>query len=234
MTAARARLVLFDIDGTLVAGGPAKEAFRRALLETYGTVGDFEGVSFGGKTDPQIARELLGGAGMEPDGIDEGLPRLWELYLTHLEEGLAQQPMQRLPGVVELLEALRETGGFAVGLLTGNIEPGARLKLGSVELADHFGFGGFGSDHEERNALPAIALRRAREFAGVEFGARDAVIIGDTPLDVACGRSGGTRTVAVATGSFGTADLLACGADHVLEDLSRTERVIELLLDSAA
>lgn len=223
------RLILFDIDGTLVSGGPAKHAFEAAMLETYGTVGDMGGVSFAGKTDPQIARELLSAAGFERDAIDAGLAELWKRYTAHLEARIGERPMTVLPGVLALLDVLAEVEGIGLGLLTGNIVRGAELKLGSAGLWDRFQVGGFGSDHEERNELPAVAIGRARVHWSVEIEASDAIIVGDTPRDVACGRAGGTRTLAVATGSFASTELLRAGADHVLEDLSATQDVVSLL-----
>ena len=223
------RLILFDIDGTLVRGGPAKVAFETAMMETYGTAGDVGGVSFAGKTDPQIARELLTGAGFDRESIDDGLPKLWERYLRHLEAGLPETPMRVLSGVRELLDALLAIEGVALGLVTGNIAGGARLKLGSAGLWERFAVGGYGSDHEERDHLPAIALERARAHWRAELAPCDAVIVGDTPRDVACGRACGSRTLAVATGTLTAAALRATGADHVLDDLSATDRVLELL-----
>lgn len=223
------RLVLFDIDGTLVWGGPAKDAFETAMVETYGTAGDVSGVSFAGKTDPQIARELLVGAGLDDERIDVGLAELWERYLSHLEEGIGRHPVTVLSGVPELLHALMAVDGVALGLVTGNIAGGARLKLGSAGLWEHFAIGGYGSDHEERDHLPGIALERARAHWGADLGPRDAVIVGDTPRDVACGKAGGTRTLAVATGRFTSSALRTAGADHVVEDLSETEAMVELL-----
>ena len=225
------RLVLFDIDGTLLRGGPAKEAFHLALLEAFGTAGAIERHDFSGKTDPQIARELLTGAGLSEEEVDRGLPRLFERYLGELEARLPDRPVDVLPGVHALLDALEATGEVALGLLTGNIAPGARLKLGSAGLASRFEVGGFGSDSERRNDLPAIAIERARRRWGREFAGDAVVIVGDTPLDVACGRHGGCRTLAVATGRFGVEELREVEPDHLVEDLSRTDRVVELLLD---
>lgn len=224
------RLILFDIDGTLVSGGPAKYAFEAAMIETYGTIGDVAGVSFAGKTDPQIARELLRRAGFEDDAIDAGLPELWERYVGHLEARLDDVPMSVLPGVHDLLDALADVADLGLGLLTGNIAPGAELKLGSAGLWDRFAIGGFGSDHEERDELPAVAIERARMHWSVTIEAADTIIVGDTPRDVGCGRAGGTRTLAVATGSFEAAELRAAGADHVIPDLSSTAEVVTLLM----
>ena len=223
------RLILFDIDGTLVWGGPAKGAFRDAMAETYGTAGDIDGLSFAGKTDRQIARQLLAGAGLEDGAIDAGFTDLWARYLAHLRRRLEEDPVEVLPGVPELLDALAELDDVGVGLLTGNIAGGAELKLGSAGLWGHFDFGSYGSDHEERDALPAIAIGRARELWGDSLKAADAVVVGDTPRDVACGKVGGMRTLAVATGSFSIAELRATDADHVLENLSTTTDVVSLL-----
>jgi phosphoglycolate phosphatase len=227
------RIVLFDIDGTLLWGGPAKHAFVDAVREIYGTPGAFEHVSFAGKTDPQIARELLLGVGLEPGEIDLGFGRLWERYLTYLEERLPGDPVTVLPGVPELLSALQDFADVGVGLLTGNIAGGARLKLASGGLLEHFAFGSYGSDHEERDELPAIAVGRARSLWGDVVTAGAAIVVGDTPRDVACGKAGGTRTLAVATGTFTTAELAASEPDHVLESLVETEHVLELLLGEA-
>jgi phosphoglycolate phosphatase-like HAD superfamily hydrolase len=223
------RLILFDIDGTLVRGGPAKLAFLTAMAETYGTEGDADRVSFAGKTDPQIARELLTSAGRTQAAIDEGFPELWARYLGHLERALETHPMTVLPGVREVLAGLAPLEDVALGLVTGNIAGGAKLKLGSAGLWDHFAIGSYGSDHEERDELPAIALGRARERWGKAIAPRDALIVGDTPRDIACGRACGISTLAVATGTYGADALRAAGAEHVLEDLSVTERVVALL-----
>jgi phosphoglycolate phosphatase len=224
------RIILFDIDGTLVSGGPAKHAFETAMVETYGTAGDVAGMSFAGKTDPQIARELLSGAGFEQRHIDERMPMLWERYLGYLSEGLGSHPMRVLAGVRELMDALGTVEDVALGLVTGNIAGGARLKLESAGLWERFVIGGYGSDSEDRDLLPGIALERARSHWRVPLPAHEAVIVGDTPRDVGCGRAGGTRTLAVATGHFSTTDLAAAGADHVVEDFTATERVLELLI----
>lgn len=223
-------LVLFDIDGTLVRGGPAKEAFHDAMLRVFGTAGPIEHHDFSGKTDPQIARELLVCAGLSPSRIADGLPALWAAYVGELERRLAELPMRLLPGVVRVIETLEAERDVALGLVTGNIVEGADLKLASAGLGDRFAVGGFGSDDEVRNHLPGIAIRRAVENWGVEFSADSVVVIGDTPLDVACGRHCGTRTVAVATGRFEREELEGCGADHTFDDLSEVDRVVEVLL----
>lgn len=222
-------LILFDIDGTLVTGGPAKGAFRMALQEVYGTTGPIDDWEFSGKTDPQIARELMQAEGLEDHRIEGGFPALWELYLSELDRRLPADPTRVLPGVDRLVDALEADGDVALGLVTGNVSGGARLKLSAVGLAGRFPVGAFGSDHEIRNELPGIAMRRARRRWRAPFRSEAVVVVGDTPRDVACGQHVGARTVAVATGNFRTDDLRAAGADAVLEDLSATDRVREIL-----
>lgn len=224
------RIILFDIDGTLVSGGPAKDAFVDAMTDVYGTPGDFENVSFAGKTDPQIARELLAGAGLPDEEIYDGLPRLWEGYLGNLEARLPERPVDVLPGVPALLDALQEVDDVGVGLLTGNIAGGARLKLSSGGLWGGFPFGSYGSDHEERDELPSIALQRARGLWGDHLLPTDAIVVGDTPRDVQCGKAGGTRTLAVATGAFSLDDLATTNPDHLVADLTSTTAIVELLV----
>ncbi len=197
---------------------------------TYGTSGDHERVSFAGKTDPQIARELLSSAGFERERIEDGFEQLWAEYLTRLESLLPSEPVTVLPGVDELLHALAEIDDVGVGLLTGNIVGGARLKLSSGGLWDHFHFGSYGSDREIRDELPAVALQRASMHWGVDVAAEEAIVIGDTPRDVQCGHAGGTKTLAVATGAFGSQELASANPDWVLDDLSATEEVLRLLV----
>ncbi len=225
------RLLLFDIDGTLVWGGPAKVAFEQAMLETFGTAGPIDTHSFSGKTDPQIARELLLETGMENGDIEAGFSDLWDRYTRYLEERLVSVPMDVLPGVAQLLEALGSFDDVGLGLLTGNIVRGATLKLQSVGLQAHFQMGSYGSDHEERDELAEIALRRATETWGVAFEPDEVIVVGDTPRDVQCGQAVGATTVAVATGHHGIRSLVRAGADHVLGDFRETAEVVALLTD---
>ena len=225
------RLVLFDIDGTLVRGGPAKKAFELAMEAVFGTAGPIAGHDFSGKTDPQIARELLHAEGLSDREIDAGFSLLWQEYLGELESRLEEKPMTLLPGVLRLVEHLSGMDDVAMGLLTGNIVDGARLKLGSVGLMDFFPIGGFGSDSEVREELTAVAVRRASRVWGTDFPPPSVVVVGDTPRDVACGKYGGTRTVAVATGRHGVEVLAATGPDRVLEDLGDLAESLQALLE---
>lgn len=224
------KIILFDIDGTLLWGGPAKSAFVDAMNETYGMPGDVENVSFAGKTDPQIARELLHGAGISHEEIVSGLEELFGRYLGYLEARLPENPVTVLPGVRELLDALAAYDDVGVGLLTGNVAGGARLKLISGGLWGRFDFGSYGSDHELRDELPSIAVARARNLWGEVVTADKAIVVGDTPRDIQCGKAGGTATMAVATGSFTVDELSVHDPDHVLADFSSTRAVVDLLL----
>lgn len=210
------RLLLFDVDGTLVQGGPAKSAFGAALSTVFGTAGPIAGHDFAGKTDPRIARELLLAAGLTIAEIEPGLPRLWGRYLSELVRRIPSDPARPLPGVAELVPFLAARQDVALGLVTGNIREGARLKLASARLWERFPVGAFGCDSAVRNELPAIAVRRAAAHWGRPFRSGDVVVIGDTPRDVACGRAARAATVAVATGRFTAAELKAASPDLLL------------------
>ena len=223
------RVAFFDIDGTLMTGGPAKNAFCGAMIDTFGTVGNVEEVSFGGKTDPQIARELLVGIDYSVDLIEERFPSLWHSYTERLADELTQCPMQVLPGVHELLNILKRMDDIGVGLLTGNIARGAQLKLDSAGLTEHFVLGSYGSDHEEREHISRIALQRARDMWNPALCPENTVVIGDTPRDVDCGLAIGARTLAVATGSFSSSQLAKAGANRVVIDLTDTDEIVSYL-----
>jgi phosphoglycolate phosphatase-like HAD superfamily hydrolase len=230
------RLILFDIDGTLLwTDGAGRRAIHRALLDEMGTAGPIEGYRFDGKTDPQIVRELLTFAGHPDAGDERRVATVCERYVALLESELGRpaRATRLMPGVRELLSALEplEAQGKAlVGLLTGNLARGAALKLRSAGLApERFAVGAYGSDSARRADLPAVAARRAARRTGRPFPGSDVVIVGDTPDDVACGAAIGARAVAVATGWFDVAALAAAGAAAVFADLADTAAVLDAL-----
>ncbi len=219
MRSADSRLVLFDVDGTLIAtGGRAGAAFGEALEHVFGCRGPIEAYSWAGKTDPLIARELMLAAGVEPAVIEANLPRLFARYLTNLQMILAPGTVTVLPGVFALLDEL-ERRGVAVGLLTGNVSAGAEIKLRAAGLEGRFRFGAYGSDSADRNLLVPVALRRARQVLGREFRAEDTVVVGDAEADIRCARAGGAYAVAVASGMTPRPVLAALQPDALLDTL---------------
>jgi phosphoglycolate phosphatase-like HAD superfamily hydrolase len=227
------RLVLFDIDGTLLwSDGAGRRAMERALTHVYGTAGE-PGYRYDGKTDRQIVRELMRGEGHEDARIDGSMERLVDAYLDGLRRELAEgtRNVRVLPGVPELLDALERRHDVVLGLLTGNLADGAAVKLGAAGIdIGRFRVNAFGSDHEHRPELPAVAQRRARELLGLELHGERVVIIGDTPADIECGRGIGARAIGVATGRYGVEELRAHGPAAVFEDLADTAAVVDAVL----
>lgn len=227
------RLVLFDIDGTILwTDGAGRAAIRAALLHEVGITGPLEQVRFDGKTDPQIVRELLALA-EHPAAQDEArIAAVCSRYVGLLEAELVarRQGIRVLPGVVPLLDALEGRGDAVLGLLTGNLERGAQLKLQAAGLdPGRFRVGAFGSDAADRPALPAIACRRAAALFGRVPWGDDVVIVGDTPADMTCGRSVGARAIGVSTGSYAREDLVAAGAHAVFDSLANTQAVLQAM-----
>jgi len=223
------RLFLFDVDGTLVtARGAGRLAFARALESTFGTAGALERYDFRGKTDPRIVWDLMREAGVPDARIAERIEACFTAYVQELAALIGDgHRVQVMPGVADLIPALAARAHAIVGLLTGNIEAGARAKLGPTGLLPLFRVGAFGSDDADRTRLPAIAARRAEAAVGRVFRGRDVVIIGDTPRDIGCARAFGATAIAVATGRHGTGELLACAPDCVFPDLGETQRVTQ-------
>ena len=229
------KLVLFDIDGTiLLTDGAGKRAIHRALIDVFGGTGP-EDHRFDGKTDPQIVRELMRIEGHGDEHIDAHMSPLLDRYVEYLGEELrvGSSSVRVMPGVCELLDVLDAREDVVMGLLTGNLEAGARAKLSSAGI-DHtrFRVGAYGSDHETRGELPAVAQRRARDELGIDVDGRDVIVIGDTPADIQCGRGIGARAIAVATGHYSTDELWAHGPAAVFEDLSPTHDVVRVIVES--
>jgi len=227
------KVVLFDIDGTLLwTDGAGRRAVHRALEDVFGAPAP-DGHEFDGKTDPQIVRELMRLAGVADDAIDERLPEALRRYVEILHQELsgADHTVKTYPGIAPLLDALDARDDVLLGLLTGNVHEGALAKLDAVGLArDRFRIGAFGSDHASRPELPAIARARAELLLGYAVSGEDVVVIGDTPADMSCGDGIGARAIGVATGRYSVADLGACNAAAVFSDLSDTVAVMRAIL----
>ena len=229
------RLVLFDIDGTiLVTAGAGRRAITAALAEAIGHSPAFHGIRFDGKTDPQIVAELLCAAGHEPPYADEHVQALCRRYVALLERELVAPDATTtvMPGIHAVLEQLERHDSAVVGLLTGNLAEGAALKLRAAGIApERFAVGAYGSDSARRADLPAIAAARAKSYFGRVPTGHEVVIIGDTPADVTCGAAIGARAVAVATGDYSVEDLMAYGPHAAFADLTDTDRVLAAILD---
>jgi phosphoglycolate phosphatase-like HAD superfamily hydrolase len=222
------RLLLFDIDGTLItSGGAGEAALKDAMRSRFGVEEDLAGIILAGATDARIARELL-----EKHGIavsPENVAALLDAYLGHLSDRIGRHDGKLLPGIVPLLNVLSQREDAVLALLTGNVSRGAEIKLTHYGVWDFFEFGAFADDHHDRNELGKFARARALERHGEEFPPARIYVIGDTPKDIECGRAIGACTVAIATGHYSAAELKDHSPDFLFEDLSDTDRVVSHL-----
>ena len=224
------KLALFDIDGTLISdGGASREAFSAALLEVFDYRDEVRRYDFSGRTDPQIAHMVLRDAGWSESEIDRRMPRLWERYIDRLQQH-ERARVRELPGIRVLLDALRADKRVTLGLVTGNIEPGARLKLSGPAFNEYFPFGAFGSDSPRREELPPIAIERAQKISGHRFRGRDVVIIGDSIYDVRCGAPHSATTIAIASGKTSAEKLKAENPDHFFRSAEDRDAVLKAIL----
>lgn len=215
------KLILFDIDGTLIdCGGQARVAFGLALQRVFGISGPIDTYDFSGKTDTRIVVDLMTAAGRPRDDVLATLPELREEYLATLERTLTRERMRVLPGIEPLLENLVARDDVVLGLLTGNWERGARIKLSPHDLNRYFGFGSFGDDVFDRNDLPPIAIERALRATQHRFHPQEALIVGDSILDVGCARANGIPCLAVATGRTSRSALESERPTWIVDDLS--------------
>jgi phosphoglycolate phosphatase len=212
------RLILFDIDGTLIdSGGAGTRSLNLAFKKVFSIEDAFHGISMAGKTDTQIMKEGLMKHGISTDG---NLSKVVDNYLRHLKEEINNDRRHIKPGVHEILEKLSFIKDAALGLLTGNLEPGARIKLEPFSLNQYFPSGAFGSDDEDRNNLLPIAIKKFEELVRKKIDTDECIIIGDTPRDVECAHIYGAICIGVATGPYLLDELIEAGADYVLKDLS--------------
>jgi phosphoglycolate phosphatase len=229
------RLVLFDIDGTLLnSGGMGRVSMQRALGMIFGSPGN-PAYRYDGKTDKQIVRDVMRLEGHSDEDIDARMEQLLGLYLEGLREGAASGRfnVRPLEGVVEILDALETRDDVVLGLLTGNVEAGARIKLKAAGIdPDRFRVNAFGSDHEHRPELPAIAQRRAGEQLGLDLAGDRLVVIGDTPSDIECGRSLGAKAIGVASGHYTVEQLQSHNPYAVFASLRDTVRVLGTIVNA--
>ncbi len=228
------RLVLFDIDGTMLwTDGAGRSAIRQALATELGIEGPFDNVRFDGKTDPQIIREILELADHPNPESEDDIAAVCARYLELLQYELEmrQSQVRVLPGVREVLSELEGRSEVVLGLLTGNLEQGAYLKLSAADLGpERFSVGAFGSDAANRSDLPAIAVERTVHKHGWTPERQDVVIVGDTPADMTCGNGIGARAIGVATGLYSVAELRRAGGDDAFETFESFTKVVDAVL----
>jgi phosphoglycolate phosphatase-like HAD superfamily hydrolase len=222
------KLILFDIDGTLVlTGGAGGRAMARAFEDVFGLEHGMASISMAGRTDAWIVAQMAANHGLQctPDVLE----RFHHAYVGHLTAEIHKPGPQKgiLPGVRHVLDALTAHNGAHLALLTGNFERGAQIKLEYFDLWRYFGAGAFGDRTHDRNSLLETALARVAAAGGPSITAAETVVVGDTPLDVAVAVAGGARSLAVATGSYDVEALRASGADVVVQDLMDVEAVLE-------
>jgi phosphoglycolate phosphatase len=224
------KFILFDIDGTLIhSGGAGKEAMNNALEDLTGVKAGFQDIECAGKTDLTIFYE--GFAKAEIDADDGFIDRFNDSYLVHLRSAVSSCVGHVKPGVVHLLTRLEKENGFVLGLLTGNLERGARIKLGRFDLNRFFSLGAFGDDDANRNRLLPVATGRLKDNHGIDVDYSECIVIGDTPRDVEAAAVHGAACIAVATGPYSVEYLTETGADLVVEDLADTERIVIWIKD---
>jgi phosphoglycolate phosphatase-like HAD superfamily hydrolase len=239
------KLLLFDIDGTLIlSGGAATRAVDRAFKKIFGIENAMDGIRPEGKTDPAILREIFQKR-IGRDFLSEEADNLFKEYILFLEEEVSNSPGYRImPGIPKLIEALSKREDSILGIATGNIKEGAWIKLERGGLNPYFKFGGFGSDSEDREELIRIGIERGRKLLNNKRrdirepfdSAQDrpqsnderVFVIGDTPLDIIHGRAAGGKTVAVATGSYSTSDLERYDPDYLFESFLDFEGVLKI------
>jgi phosphoglycolate phosphatase len=227
------KLVLFDVDGTLISTkGAGMRAFYRALKHHFDVHVDNDAIRPDGKTDPLILKELLCHCNLAEKWCEETREALFSKYLSCLEEEMSEASrrglLRILPGVLDLLKDLGRQRDFAVGLVTGNLERGAFTKLFHAGLDGFFRFGGYGSDSEDRTELTRIAIQRGTRLVAPE-PVENSFVIGDTPLDVLHGRAAGAYVIAVASARYGMDDLASCNPDFLVSDLTSADVIISFM-----
>ena len=227
------RLLLFDIDGTLTRSHNGHVPFNRAILETFGVPGDILSVIPDGNTDPMIVTEIFSKANIVIQDIDEK----WQQFSSNLRQCYAQAissgitTVRALPGAAELVRTVAASGIFGSSVVSGNLEPMARVKLEAAGLYSYLCRGAYGSDSPKRADLPAIAKHRCETAFGVSIALSDCIVIGDTPRDLEAARCNHMKCILVATGRYSLEDLLNCQPELCLPDLTDTAAILDTLLN---
>ena len=217
------KLILFDIDGTILKFKEyySSQIFTNMIKEMFGKeVPDTYVPDYAGRTDLSILEDLAKACEIEYSSMTDQVDEIWDYLYEGFQEHNSAENMHIMPGVVELIEDLSEDSGYDLGLLTGNFEKNAYLKLRSCDLEQYFEFGAFGSDHKDRNKLADIAISRANAVLTESYSSDSTIIIGDSPRDIECAKSNGIGVLAVATGGYSYDDLMGHDADVVMHDLS--------------
>ncbi len=228
------KLVLFDIDGTLLTVSKInRTVLVDALTEVYGTPGSAGTHNFCGKMDSVIIYEVLQCAGLDRGEIAEKFERVKACYIERFRQSARASDVQLMVGIPELLQELSGRSEVLLALLTGNFEASGRHKLLLPEINHYFPFGAFADDAPTRNELPAVAVEKARQLTGTTFVNHDIIIIGDTEHDIACARVLNAKSIAVATGNFSTLELKKHHPHVLYENLGQTDVVLDEILHSS-
>ena len=204
---------------------------RSALERVFGAAGGIDQYDLSGRTDTRIVHDVMGALGWEPARVTERLDDFFEAYAGGLASEIGDgRHVVTLPGVTAVVERLAASADVLLGLVTGNIEEGARIKLLPTGLWPHFRVGAYGSDHMDRRRLPSLATRRAHALVGYPFAPREVVVIGDTPHDIDCARAFGAVAIAVTTGQYSRGALVADRPDFLFDDLGDVDRVLAAVL----
>ena len=215
------KLILFDIDGTLLTSiGTGRNAVLEAMENVCGRPIAVDGVQFAGRTDPAIIRDILARNEIRGEEVERLLPQVLDAYISSLMRILTPSSVRIFPGVMNLVRNLHSSENLVLGLLTGNLRETAYLKLHAAGLGSFFRFGAFGSDRELRNDLPEVAAERALSITGLRFTPEKTIVIGDTPHDFECGRVHGAHCIGVSTGTFNRDELAEHGPDLLMDDFT--------------
>lgn len=223
------KLLLFDIDGTLlVSNGAGRRAMNKSLSKMMGIDAiTLQGIDFGGRTDQQIIFDILMANGMSKEEALVAIPEALDAYVEAYSETFEKHFVTALEGAVDLVKRLADYEHIQLALLTGNVEKTAYIKVEAIGLEGYFPFGAFGNDFSERSKLPQLAVDRAKHFNGNMYRDKSIVIIGDTKHDILCGRALNVMSIAVATGHYNSGDLGQYNPDILMNDLSDMDTFLE-------